>query len=440
MSGPIDALLDAAGPDAHLERRTTRLELLRFARSQTTYQHSEERSEVRLRLVRDGREAWGTTSDASPAALAELRTRLEAHASALPPGGDVVPIAGHDEAPARLPTYHTATDHASAEERLGIMLAVAAVMPAGTRLGGSVTQATEDVEIATSAGLRRQERRTRAALVAVAERHGRSTYLRDVSRDIDALDLPAAAHRAAALMARMDAGTVEPGRHRVLLGPQAVITLLATLGHIGLGGRAYHDGEGPYAGRMGERVAAATLNVVDDAADPRGLPTGFDPEGAVKHRVPLIEQGRLVGVVHDTRSAAAAGTHSTGHAVPPGWRFGAGPSPSHLVMGAGSLSDEALLVTTGDGIAVQRVDYVRVVRPRQGIVTGATRDATMLVRGGRIAARLPALRFTVALPDLFAAIEAVGARRERGETVFMESILAPAVVVDAFPVDAVAHA
>ena len=439
MVEPIDALLDRAAPDAHLERTTVRLELLRFGRSQVTYQHSEERTVLRMRLQRNGREAWGSTTDGSPKAVAELRDRLEAHARAMPPGDPLPVMRAAGEAP-RLPTYFSATDLASAEDRVSLMLAVQAAMPRGTMVGGSVTNAAEEVEVATSAGLRRREHRTRAAVVAVGEREGRSTYMRTVSRDIDALDLPSVASRAAALIARVDDGRVTPGRFRVLLWPQAVITMLATLGHIGLGGRAYGSGESPFAGRMGEPVAAGHLTVADDAADSRGLATGFDAEGAVKHRVPLIEDGRLVGVVHDVRSADRAGTESSGHAVPPGWRFGAGPSPSHLVMSPGALSDEALLSALGNGIAVQRVDYVRVVQPRQGIVTGSTRDATMLVRNGRVTARLPALRFTIALPELFRAVEAIGFRRETGDTVFMESVVAPGMVVGEFPIDAVAHA
>jgi hypothetical protein len=81
-------LLDILGSPAHLEWLSERHELLRFADSRVTYQHSEDRVVVRARLIRDGRAAWGTTSAVSAPALHKLRGRLEAMVSALPPGGD----------------------------------------------------------------------------------------------------------------------------------------------------------------------------------------------------------------------------------------------------------------------------------------------------------------------------------------------------------------
>ena len=69
-----------------------------------------------------------------------------------------------------------------------------------------------------------------------------------------------------------------------------------------------------------------------------------------------------------------------------------------------------------------------------------TRDATRWIEHGRIAARVPQFRFTVCLADVLASIEAVGSRRERGDAVFMESVVAPAILVSALPVQVVVAA
>jgi hypothetical protein len=50
---------------------------------------------------------------------------------------------------------------------------------------------------------------------------------------------------------------------------------------------------------------------------------------------------------------------------------------------------------------------------------------------------VPHFRFTLRLTDLLNSVEAVGARRERGDSVFMESIVAPGIVVAALPVQTV---
>ena len=77
------------------------------------------------------------------------------------------------------------------------------------------------------------------------------------------------------------------------------------------------------------------------------------------------------------------------------------------------------------------------MQPRQTLVTGSSRDATLWLEGGRAAARVPQFRFTVRLDELFSSLETLGARRERGEAVFMESVVAPGAVTTSFPVDVV---
>jgi predicted Zn-dependent protease len=141
--------------------------------------------------------------------------------------------------------------------------------------------------------------------------------------------------------------------------------------------------------------------------------------------------------VTDALTARRVGQSSTGHAAPPGWRFGADPCPSHLVLEPGTASEEDLIRACGTGLLIQRVDYVRVVHARETLVTGTTRDATYWIEGGRVVARLPWFRFTLRLVDLFGAVEALGNQLERGEMVFMESIAAPAALVSAFPVGSV---
>ena len=67
---------------------------------------------------------------------------------------------------------------------------------------------------------------------------------------------------------------------------------------------------------------------------------------------------------------------------------------------AGSVEELAELV--GDGIYVTRLHYLGVVNPREGVITGMTRDGTFRITGGKVAEPLVNLRFTVSMPDLLA--------------------------------------
>jgi predicted Zn-dependent protease len=159
-----------------------------------------------------------------------------------------------------------------------------------------------------------------------------------------------------------------------------------------------------FSGRIGERVFDERVSIADDALDPAGLPKSFDFEGVPKQRVQLVRDGVAESVVWDRATAARAGdgTVTTGHAPPSAWRS-YGPIPFALEVAAGEAgSPEELAELVGDGIYVTRLHYLNTVEPRQGVITGMTRDGTFRIRGGKIAEPLVNLRFTVAVPDLLA--------------------------------------
>ncbi|TLQ46347.1 metallopeptidase TldD-related protein [Streptomyces marianii] len=73
------------------------------------------------------------------------------------------------------------------------------------------------------------------------------------------------------------------------------------------------EGRSPLAGRTGERIGSAGLSLVDDpmaAGSP--LPTPWDDEGTACGPTTLLEDGELRGFLSSRRTAAEAGTVSTG--------------------------------------------------------------------------------------------------------------------------------
>jgi predicted Zn-dependent protease len=70
------------------------------------------------------------------------------------------------------------------------------------------------------------------------------------------------------------------------------------------------------------------------------------------------------------------------------------------VAGGEAASTEELAEAVGDGIYVTRLHYLSIVNPRDGVVTGMTRDGTFRIRDGQIAEPLVNLRFTVTVPEL----------------------------------------
>jgi len=150
----------------------------------------------------------------------------------------------------------------------------------------------------------------------------------------------------------------------------------------------------------------------------------------------------LRGVLWDRRTAQEAGDghKSTGSAPPASVRHW-GPLPFALsVAGGDAESAEELAERVGDGIYVTRLHYLSIVNPREGVITGMTRDGTFRIRGGKIADPLVNLRFTVAVPELLAELH--GLTREPtlvNETSFYDErypngVLTPALATARFDV------
>jgi TldD protein len=104
------------------------------------------------------------------------------------------------------------------------------------------------------------------------------------------------------------------GGMTVVLGPGwPGILLHEAVGH-GLEGDFNRKGSSTFAGRIGQRVAAKGVTVVDDGtiADRRGS-LSIDDEGNPTQRTVLIEDGILVGYLQDTLNARLMGVPVTGN-------------------------------------------------------------------------------------------------------------------------------
>ena len=91
------------------------------------------------------------------------------------------------------------------------------------------------------------------------------------------------------------------------------ILLHEAIGH-GLEGDFNRKGSSAFAGRIGERVAAAGVTVVDDGTIPdRRGSLSVDDEGNPTQRTVLIEDGILVGYLQDSLNARLMGVAPTGN-------------------------------------------------------------------------------------------------------------------------------
>jgi predicted Zn-dependent protease len=434
----IEQALQILGPGTRLDVLGENAELLRYAESEITAQHSERRLRVRVKVNRDGRTAGGTLETLEPAAVQVLADRLTAALADLP-----APASAPE--PADVPPGTTSElEQPVVEPAQSILDCDPAVrhewfatvrdgLGPSARLGGAIRYDVLDRVVADSAGLFRSETLTKASIQAIAKQDGQSASVKLVHRDADLIRIGDIPGRLREALRPLPVREPFHGTCRVLLKPSAVNTLIATFGHWALGAQHYASGRSVLSGRMGQQVVSERLTLVDDAIDAAGLLSGFDAEGNIRRRTPLIDRGVLTGVVSDRRRAELTGGVPTGHAVPDGWRFGGDPVPSHLLLEAGDRGEDELLAECGSGLVVNRLDYLRVLHPKQTLVTGTTRDATYWAEGGELVAWHPQLRFTFRMDEVLNAVLAVGATREIGDQTFMDSVVVPSLLIEAGP-------
>jgi TldD protein len=138
-------------------------------------------------------------------------------------------------------------------------------------------------------------------------RHGLATFDEQHLRAL----VDQATHQA---LVNLEAGPAPAGEMTVVLGPGwPGILLHEAIGH-GLEGDFNRKGSSAFSGRLGERIAARGVTVVDDGtlAGRRGS-LNVDDEGEPTQRTVLIEDGILKGYLQDQLNARLMGAAATGN-------------------------------------------------------------------------------------------------------------------------------
>ena len=425
-----DLVLEAVDGRADAQVRVTRLThgLTRFANSRI-HQHVEERtSTVDLRCSRDGRVASASTSRITRDGMSQLVERTLDHMAASPVDPEVPgPCPPHEV----VPRSHVAasTAQASPDHRADVVADFVAADADSDAAGYVETRHTEAV-YANSRGHRAGDAATVAVLDGIHRQGTAAGMGHRTCRALADLDGRTAGERAADLARRsIDAADLDPGVMPVVLGPEALATIAIFLGLYGFNARAVEEGRSCV--HVGEQQFDPTFSLRDDVTEPRATGLGFDAEGTAKGRLDLVRDGVPVALAHDRRTAAAAGTTSTGHHIPGSETMG--PIPTDLVVGRGATAGAQLVEGIDRGLFVTAFNYCRVLDPRSLVVTGLTRNGTFMIEDGELGAPVQNLRFTQSFVDALAPgrVRAVGDDDRYADCEFGAGmVIAPTIALD----------
>jgi TldD protein len=152
-------------------------------------------------------------------------------------------------------------------------------------------------------------------------------------------------------LVNLDAIPAPAGEMDVVLGPGWPGVLLhEAVGH-GLEGDFNRKGASAFSGRIGERVAAPGVTVVDDGTfqDRRGSLT-IDDEGTPTGRTVLIEDGILKGYLQDRMNARLMGVAPTGNGRRESYAHRPMPRMTNTFMTAGDKDPAEILRSLKRGV------------------------------------------------------------------------------------------
>ena len=214
--------------------------------------------------------------------------------------------------------------------------------------------------IATSKGIKAAEEKTSFEMMAVAfarEEERVSSFDISFQNSCHLSDLKLAGEGrelAEKVISSLDAQSIESFRGSVILSPFSVLNLIAFPLNFSVNAENVIQGISPWKEKMGEAVAASSVNIVDDALIAGGVGSrSFDREGLPPKKVSIIENGQLNNYLHNSYTAAKLERESTGHA---GGSDQNQPTitPSNFMIKTGSNSLEDIINNTEKGILVNR--------------------------------------------------------------------------------------
>lgn len=149
----------------------------------------------------------------------------------------------------------------------------------------------------------------------------------------------------------LDARPAPAGQMPVVLGPGwPGILLHEAIGH-GLEGDFNRKGSSAFANRIGERVAAPGVTVVDDGTlTGRRGSLNVDDEGTPAQKTVLIEDGILKGYIQDTHNARLMGVAPTGNGRRESYAHLPLPRMTNTYMLPGQMDPKEILASIDRGI------------------------------------------------------------------------------------------
>jgi PmbA protein len=391
--------------------------LTRFANNTIHQNVTERRRQLSVRTILEGRTGRATTNCTDEDAFERVVEEAVTLTRAQDPDPELLPLPEPAEVP-EVDRFCPSTAASTPAQRARTVAEAIRLVESASQTAAGIYAASHAVEaILNSRGLFAYYCDTLAQFSITAMGPDSSGWAKASAPDCSRISPLELAQRASAKAAlSKNPRELAPGRYTVILEPAAVQDLLGQMFY-DFSATALRDQRSFLTGRLGERLFGDAIHIADDVCHPLQSGAPFDGEGVPRQRLALVEGGTPRQVAYSRQAACRDGVAPTGHGFPLPNEYG--EAPVNIVMEGGPSTPDQMIASTGRGILVTRLWYIREVDPYQKIMTGMTRDGTFLVEDGSLVSGLKNFRFNQSLIELLSNVEALSIpQRASGEESF----------------------
>ena len=215
---------------------------------------------------------------------------------------------------------------------------------------------------------------------------------------------------------------IEPGNYEVILGHEAVSTILVFLGVYGFNAKSKIDGMSPI--NIDENQFDSQINIFDTPEDNESIGFKIDASGSKKKNLEVVKDGVSKSYFHTRRTAKELSAENTFHELF-GWGENFGGIGTNIKLSEGNVSQEEMIKSVKKGIYINEFWYCRVLDPITQVVTGLNRNGSFLIENGKIVKPIGRLRFTQSFMASLAPgnVLSIGDRSRYADSEFGEGML-----------------
>jgi len=170
---------------------------------------------------------------------------------------------------------------------------------------------------------------------------------------------------------------IDPGKYEVILGHEAVSTILVFLSVYGFNAKSKIDGMSPIL--LNQNQFDEKINLFDTPEDEESIGFKIDASGAKKYNLEIIKNGVPNTYFHTRRTSKELNMENTHH---------------EFFLNKGNASEKDMISSVKKGIYINEFWYCRVLDPITQVVTGLNRNGSFLIENGKITKPIGRLRFT----------------------------------------------